>query len=72
MNAPGFSAESSLYRSGHAYRLAAGCGQSPRVIQPAFGPYPTCWQVCAGDPDDNCVHCCQCVRAGGSPQHCCW
>jgi hypothetical protein len=71
MNAPGFSAGSSLYRSGHAYRLAAGCGQSPRAIQPAFVPYQQpCWKIC-GD-DSYCMDCCECLRAGGSPAHCCW
>jgi hypothetical protein len=74
MNVPGFTAESSIYKTTNKYRLSAGGAESTSGVQPAFIPHGRCWQACCWyDPatgafecDDGCMICCR----NPSPRNC--
>ena len=74
MNTPGFAAETSLYRSTHAYigMLAVRGGAIAEVgaaIVSRAG-VAGCIAQCGGD--EGCVECCVCVHHGGHPWQCCF
>jgi len=67
MSVPGFTAAVSLTSRSEG-NTSDEPGRVPEVI-PALLSTVSCFKLCDGDPD--CIHCCQCVRAGGHPSHCC-
>ncbi len=73
MTFPGFTAESSVYKTENKYRLSAGGTEMTGRIEPAVSRR-SCAKWCCDDNgcDDGCLECCWCLAGGGHPNQCCF
>jgi hypothetical protein len=76
MNIPGFTAETSVYRTATKYRRNTGGTELTGQVRPALfrPPASVCLRACcdSGGCDDGCLQCCLCVSRGGRPNECCF